>query len=375
LIFLLLAATAGFAGDLRIPLPKSSKPTPVQKFNQEGVQAVQKHDYAKAKKLFYKAYLIDPNDPFTLNNLGYISEMEGDLDRAQRFYALAAEHPSEAVVAKASERSAVGKPVDQIAGSAADQQMEINRLNVSAIGLLDRDRASEADQALRKALALDSKNPFTLNNLGYAKEKEGELELALSFYLRSAAINSGEPIIVAMNKSWRGKGISSVAAENARKVQAAIEHEQDVEARVARLNLRGVSAVNRNERQLGRQYFQQAYALDPNNAFTLNNMGYVAELEGDRETAGFFYAKALEAHNSSVRVATATRKEVEGQRLGAVANINDQAVDAAERTQQEVRRRQGVSPALLRRDNTAVVDETAPRQPPEAPHSPETQRP
>jgi Flp pilus assembly protein TadD len=374
LIFVLLAATAVFAGDFRIPLPKSSKPTPVQKFNQEGVQAVQKHDYTKAKKLFYKAYLIDPNDPFTLNNLGYISELEGDLDRAQRFYALAAEHPSEAVVAKASERSAVGKPVDQIAGSAADQQMEINRLNVSSIGLLERDRIAEADQALRKALALNPKNPFTLNNLGYAKEKEGELELALSFYLRSAAIGSSEPIIVAMNKSWRGKGISSVAAENAQKTQRALEHEQDVDARVARLNLRGVSAVNRNERQLGQQYFQQAYALDPNNAFTLNNMGYVAELEGDRETAGFFYAKALDAHNSSVRVATATRKEVEGQRLGAVANINDQAVDAAERTQQELRRRQGVSPALLRRDNTPVID-PAPQQPPEAPQSPETQRP
>ncbi len=239
LIFVLLAATACFAGDIRIPLPKSSKPTPVQKLNQEGVQAVQKHDYAKAKKLFYKAYLIDPNDPFTLNNLGYISELEGDLDRAQRFYALAAEHPSEAVVAKASDKTAVGKPVDQIAGSAADQQMEINRLNVSAIGLLERDRVAEADQTLQKALALDAKNPFTLNNLGYAKEKEGELELALSFYLRSAALNSNEPIIVAMNKSWRGKGISSVAAENAKKAQRALEHEQDVEAKVARLNLRG----------------------------------------------------------------------------------------------------------------------------------------
>jgi len=364
LIFVLLAATAVFAGDFRIPLPKSSKPTPVQKFNQEGVQAVQKHDYTKAKKLFYKAYLIDPNDPFTLNNLGYISELEGDLDRAQRFYALAAEHPSEAVVAKASDKAAVGKSVDRIAGSAADQQMEINRLNVSAIGLLEKDRVAEAAQALQKALALDSKNPFTLNNLGYAKEKEGELELALSFYLRSAAVNSREPIIVAMNKSWRGKGISSVAAENARKAQRALEHEQDVEARVARLNLRGVSALNRNERRMGQQYFQQAYALDPNNAFTLNNMGYVSEAEGDRETASYFYTKALDAHNSGVRVATATRKEVEGQRLGAVANINDQAVDAAERTQQELRRRQGVSPALLRRDNTPVVDETAPQQPP-----------
>ena len=126
------------AGDIRIPLPKSSKPTPVQKLNQEGVQAVQKHDYAKAKKFFYKAYLIDPNDPFTLNNLGYISEMEGDLDRAQRFYALAAEHPSEAAVAKASDKAVLGKPVDQIAGNAGDQQMEINRLNVSAIGLLEQ---------------------------------------------------------------------------------------------------------------------------------------------------------------------------------------------------------------------------------------------
>ena len=84
-------------------------------------------------------------------------------------------------------------------------------------------------------------------------------------------------------------------------------------------------------------------------------MGYVAELQGDRETASFFYAKALEARKSDVRVATATRKEAEGQKLGAVASLNDQAVDAAERTQQEIRRRQGAPPALLRRDNTPVT--------------------
>jgi tetratricopeptide (TPR) repeat protein len=143
---------------------------------------------------------------------------------------------------------------------------------------------------------------------------------------------------------------------------------------VARLNLRGVSAINRNERRLGLQYLQQAYALDPNNAFTLNNMGYIAELEGDRETASFFYAKATEAHGSSVRVATATRKEVEGQKLGAVASINDQAVDAAERTQQEIHRRQGVPPALMRRDNTPVNDTVPPEQQ-EAPGSPQAQRP
>jgi Flp pilus assembly protein TadD len=365
-----LAATACLAGDLRIPLPKSSKPTPVQKFNQEGVQAVQRHDYTKAKKLFYKAYLIDPNDPFTLNNLGYVSELEGDLDRAQRFYALSAEHPSEAVVAKASDHAAVGKQVDQIAGTAADQQMAINRLNVTAIGLIEKDRVAEAEQTLQKALALDSKNPFTLNNLGYVKEKEGELELALRFYQRSAAVDSRESIIVAMNKSWRGKGISSVAAENAKKTENAIEHGENVGAKVARLNLRGVSAINRNERRLGLEYLRQAYALDPNNAFTLNNMGYIAELQGDRETASFFYEKALEARESNTPVAIATRKEVEGQKLGIVANISDQAVDAAERTQQEIRRRQGTPPSLMRRDNTPVSDTAPPTDQPATPNSP-----
>src|SRR5205823_9212799 len=62
--WLLLAVEAG--AQLRITLPKRSKPTPVQKLNREGVNAVNKHDYEKAKKLFYKAYLIDPNDPLTL---------------------------------------------------------------------------------------------------------------------------------------------------------------------------------------------------------------------------------------------------------------------------------------------------------------------
>ncbi len=153
------------------------------------------------------------------------------------------------------------------------------------------------------------------------------------------------------------------------KTERALKHGENLEAKVARLNLRGVSAINRNERRLGLQYFQQAYALDPNNAFTLNNMGYIAELQGDRETASFFYAKALEARESNTRVAMAARKEVEGQKLGIVASVSDQAVDAAERTQQEIRRRQATPPTLMRRDNTPVSD-TAPPGQPATPNSP-----
>src|SRR5579862_9917108 len=92
------------AHDLKVPLPKRGHLTPVQRLNRDGVEAVRKHEYDKAKTLFYKAYLFDPDDPFTLNNLGYISELEGQVDRAQRYYALAEQMATDAIVDVASVR-------------------------------------------------------------------------------------------------------------------------------------------------------------------------------------------------------------------------------------------------------------------------------
>src|SRR6516164_1549667 len=86
------------AGDLKITIPRRTHYTPVQKLNRDGVEQVNKHNYGKAEQLFYKAYLLDPDDPFTLNNLGFISELQGQLERAQSFYALAASEPTDAVV-------------------------------------------------------------------------------------------------------------------------------------------------------------------------------------------------------------------------------------------------------------------------------------
>jgi len=348
-----------WAGEFRLSLPKRTKPTPVQKLNQDGVKACQKHDYARAKKLFYKAYLVDPNDPFTLNNLGYIAELDGDLERAQRYYALSQENSSEALVYRSSEKKDEGKTVSQIAGTAQDKGLNVNRLNVEAMGLLMKDRAPEADVVLMKALALDPKNPFTLNNLGFAKEKEGELEQAVRYYQSAAGTNSEEPVVVTLKGDWRGRPISRVAGDNAKAAQKILDRSEDVDSKLARYNLRGVSALNRNDRKLARQYFQQAYKLDPNNAFTLNNMGYVAELDGDRETANWFYAKAQTGNRSGRRVAVATRRDAEGASLDQIAATNDQTVDQAQQKAVEAKRRLGGEPALMRRDNTKVVDEGA----------------
>ena len=353
----LCAATAN-AQNIRISLPKRTKPTPVQKLNQDGVKAVQHHKLDQARKLFYKAYLLDPDDPFTLNNLGYISELNGDIERAQRYYELAAENTSDATIDRSTREDYKGKTVAEVGGHAADAQMQVNRYNVQAMGLLMKDRAPEADLVLEKALQLDGRNPFTLNNLGFAKEKEGEYETALTFYSRAANTGSNEPVIVALNKRWRGRRISDVARDNVKAVQRLIAKEDTPEMKVARLNLQGVSAMNRNDHAAARQYFQKAYKVDPANAFTLNNMGYLAEMDGDRETADFFYEKAQDANRNGAVAAVATRKDVEGKPIRSVAEFGDNMISAKMEAEREVRAREaGNSPVLLKkRDGSAIAE-------------------
>ena len=356
----LFCGVSASAQQVRIPLPKKSKFTPVQQLNRDGVAALKKHDISKAKRLFYKAYLIDPNDPFTLNNLGYVSELEGSLDRTERYYDQARANTSEAVIDRSTADEVQGKTVASVAGHTAEGPLKVNELNSEALGLLNRDRAPEADVVLQAALKIDSNNPFTLNNMGFAKEKEGEIESAIRFYDSSAATGSREPIVIAFNKSWRGKPISEVAAQNAEKSRKELSKAQDMQARVARLNLRGVSAMNRNDRKTARQDFEQAYKLDPNNSFAINNMGYLAELEGDKETAQSFYEQAQRAERARQKVMVSTRPEVEGQTVGHVAEQSTTLVESSFAARAEARRRSGAPPALRTRDNRIIVEPKKP---------------
>src|SRR6476646_11823957 len=359
-ISLFCGGVSASAQQVRIPLPKKSKFTPVQQLNRDGVAALKKHDIGKAKRLFYKAYLIDPNDPFTLNNLGYVSELEGSMDRAQRYYDQARANTSEAVIDRSTAEEVQGKTVASVAGHTAEGPLKVNELNSEALGLLNRDRAPEADVVLQAALKIEPNNPFTLNNMGFAKEKEGEIESAIRFYDSSAATGSRDPIVIAFNKSWRGRPISEVAAQNAEKSRKELSKAQDMQARVARLNLRGVSAMNRNDRKTARQDFEQAYKLDPNNSFAINNMGYLAELEGDTETAQSFYEQAQRAERARQKVMVSTRPEVEGQTVGHVAEQSTTLVESAFEAKAEARRRSGAAPALRTRDNRIIIEPKTP---------------
>ena len=346
------------AGDLKINIPKRSTLTPVQRLNREGVEALRKHNYSKAEQLFYKAYLFDPDDAFTLNNLGYISELQGQIDRAQDFYAQAAEQSSEAVIDRASARRVEGRPMkDALAMS--DQPLQINHANVEAVRLLSQGRAPEADLLLQETLKLDAHNVFTLNNMGVAKEMEGEAREALKYYDQAALVSSDASAVVTGDKTWRGKPVTEMAQQNARALRDHLASANDLTEQVAELNLQGVSAVNRNDLRAADTDFRKAYALNPNDPFTLNNIGFVAELDGDRETAQFFYDRARQAGGTTAVVGVASRRTEEGKKLFAVATDSDSRVEAKVTEDREAFRRQQ-EPVVLRRRDNSIVNETAP---------------
>jgi Flp pilus assembly protein TadD len=350
-----------YAGDLTVKIPKRSQLTPVQRLNREGVEQLQKHNYERAEALFYKAYLYDPDDPFTLNNLGYIAELQGQIDRAADFYKQAAELPTDAVIDQATSQSLRGKPVSE-ALAIPDLPMRVNHDNVEAVRLLSKGRALEADLLLQHTLADDPRNVFTLNNLGVTKEMEGESQEALKYYDEAAASGADSTAIVTLDRSWRGKRASEMAARNAKALRARLNSENTTAAQVASLNLRGVSAMNRNDLQTAEKDFRAAYALDPANAFALNNIGYVAEMTGDRETAQFFYDSALRASGANVTVGLATRRDAEGEKLFQVAGKSNGQVDNALTSEREARRRQQAPVRLLRRDNSVVEEPSNPPQ-------------
>lgn len=354
------------AGDIRINIPKRSHLTPVQRLNREGVEAIQKHQYEKAKALFYKAYLFDPGDPFTLNNLGYVAELEGDAERAQNFYSQASGQATDALIDRASSSGMEGETLQNAIQSVRDLPMQVNRANVNAVRLLAQGRIREADSLLQRTLALDPGNAFTLNNLGVTKESQGEFAEAMKYYNAAATARVNDPVIVTMNANWRGRPVSEMAQESASALRSRMKSLDSNDSKVALLNVRGVSAMNRNDWRAAWEYFSQAYRLGPDNAFSLNNQGYMAEMNGDLESAQEFYREARSAGQSGTRVGLATRPAAEGMRLFSVANQSEGLVANTIEANNAVRRRNPGPIQLKRRDGTPAVPqaEPAPATPP-----------
>lgn len=333
---------------IKVTLPRPSTLTPVQRLNREGVEAVVKHHYEAAESLFNKAYLFDPTDPFTLTNLGYISELQGQSDRAESFYRLAQEQGCYATIDLSTSRALKNKPMVDALGTIQNLPMRINRMNIVAMGLLSEGRSLEAVTLLETTLALEPANPFTLNDLGVAQEALGNVESALRYYDRASATQSKEPIVVTLKRAIRGKPISEVAADSASDLRARTQSRTGEQLRAAMLTLRGVTAVNRNDWVTARQSFVDAYALDPHSAFTINNLGYLAEHDGNPELAKAYYTGASNARDADQRVGLTTQTSSYPEEIAAIASRSQQSVGAALDANAE-RRRHEPGQILLKR--------------------------
>jgi Flp pilus assembly protein TadD len=359
-VALALTSPRAHAGDLKITIPRHTRLTPVQRLNREGVESVRRHNYGKAETEFYKAYLLDPDDPFTLNNLGYVSELQGQIDRAQNYYSLAKAQVSDAIIDQASVRSVQGQPLSQ--AFSPDAPIQIDHDNVEATRLLSQRRPFEADRLLQHALQVDPHNVFALNNMGVTKEMEGEPDEALKFYDQAATLHSIANASVTLDRHLQGRPVSEIAQRSAQALRRRLANGSNLEEQVADLNIQGVAAANRNDLRAADEKFRKAYAIDPNDAFTLNNIGYVAELEGDRETAQFFYDRA-QASGGATTVGLATRQSAEGMKLSVVAAGSDTKIESKMAAERASRRQSQEPVALHRRDGSIVNETTQPETP------------
>lgn len=358
-------------GTVAITIPLHSRLSLVQRLNRDGVALVEKHQYDKAEALFLKAYLYDPADPFTLNNLGYIAELQGQADRAHKFYELASEQGCNAVIDRSSAKELEGKPMRAAIEGLQGSPMRVNYMNVEAIRLLSQNRGNDAVALLKQALASDPQNPFTLNNLGVASEAVGDDHAALQYYESVARTHSSDSVIIADDRVWQGKSVSEMAAASARRLEKLMADRNPDYSQSAMFDRRGVAAINENDWSAARKDFLEAYSLDSSSAFSLNNRGYVAEMDGDLETAQFFYNKASKATDADVRVGLATQRVAQGKRLFAVAADSDGKVDGA-LEKYSVQRHLETAPIGLTPRGGKFTDDTAPsQQKPSSPSAPQ----
>ncbi len=323
------AATVERPREIHITIPRRSELTPVQKLNRDGVDAVLHNRYEKAEGLFFKAYLYDPADPFTLNNIGYVSELQGQVERAEKFYKLAEEQGCDAVIERSTTKNLKGKPMMDALGGIQNVPMRINRINVVGMGLLAEGRPFEAVTTFQQALELDPQNAFTLNNMGVASEATGDLESAVKFYDQAAALHSKQPVVVTAKRSSRGKPVSELASASANDVRTRMATMTPEEVHAEMLTVRGVAEINANNWEAAKKDFVEAFQLDPKNAFALNNAGYVAERDGELEIARSYYSRAQSARDANARIGFASDLAAQGKQVGDIADASHSGVDNA----------------------------------------------
>ncbi len=81
----------------------------------EGIDHLVQGDVEEFKADIRDAYSQAPDDPFVMNNMGVVYELEGDLQRAREMYGKAVENAGERRVTKSSKDGDAGRLLKDVA--------------------------------------------------------------------------------------------------------------------------------------------------------------------------------------------------------------------------------------------------------------------
>ena len=89
--------------------------SPAQRLLGQAVSNLNQGNTAQYKELVKKAYADDPNDAFVINNMGVVSEMDGNLPQAKAFYMEAIARAGSLKIGTTSDSRYSGKPLKDMA--------------------------------------------------------------------------------------------------------------------------------------------------------------------------------------------------------------------------------------------------------------------
>ena len=194
-------------------------PMRVNRMNVDAMDLLSRDRGFEAVALLRETSALDPQNPFTLNNLGVAEETIGDYSSALKYYTAAAEsHSSEPVVVTLGSfmerkiREPHGRGERETAGRAAAERSTPPRNSPSCLTFAEYSRpirmiGSQREQDFLRAYSLDPASAFSLNNRGYVAERDGDLEIGQFFYEKARrADDSYARVGLATRASAEGEG-------------------------------------------------------------------------------------------------------------------------------------------------------------------------
>lgn len=210
-------------------------PMKVNRMNVNAMALLSNSRGFEAVELLRRALVLDPSNPFTMNNLGVAYEAIGDYDSALNSYSAVAASRSTEVVVVTQIPGWRGRPVTGLADESAKLLRErIRKLSpneiqavmftVRGVSATNRNDWPIAREAFLKAYSLDPDSAFSINNRGYLSEREGDLETAEFFYDKARkADGSNRRVGIATTQSAEGKKLAVVARDSNQQVDGELD--------------------------------------------------------------------------------------------------------------------------------------------------------